>query len=125
MDDGDQVIPELLPAAVRRTAQGGAAGGVNDVQKGRRPGRLGGRRRFRTLHALSCPREWRSPPCSPPRPLREPLRFRKARTASPPRSRLESRLGFVAWNKERPPWNERFSWRGLGALPGSPTSSHH
>ena len=30
-----------------------------------------------------------------------------------PRSRLESRLGFAAWNKERPPWNERFSWRGL------------
>jgi hypothetical protein len=43
----------------------------------------------------------------------------------PPRSRLESRLGFPAWNKERPPWNERFSWRGLGALPDSPTSSHH
>jgi hypothetical protein len=66
-----------------------------------------------------------SPLCSLSRPLREPRRSLESEEGFPPRSRLESRLGFAEWNKERPPWNERFSWRGLGVLPDSPTSSYH
>jgi hypothetical protein len=46
MDDGDQVIPELLAAVVRRSTQGGAAGGVNYVQKGQRSGGSGGTEGF-------------------------------------------------------------------------------